>query len=230
LLRFSHRCFVIARFDDKNATPENIQIISTTNIYDNVFQKHLKAYCHHSQIPFMENDIPRTCINAAKVYYRMIAAGSVEMKSRFPEVVRYLTAIPFKDIDEKEDPINALGRWRKFFESGTRPGVNIERALKNKLDPVLLSFINDRRQEMTDKQLVRSMLLLAQGLTNEVKYGKLTEANHKSQMRLFDELFRQVVHRIQQHSFEFHKGSTLAGLAEVFVELSDTAFYGSKYP
>jgi hypothetical protein len=62
---------ILPKQKETNVNHENTQIIATTNIYDEAFKLELKGFCHQYQIPFLENNTPLCCINAAKVYYKM---------------------------------------------------------------------------------------------------------------------------------------------------------------
>ena len=41
------------------------------DIYEENFKNRLKDFCHNYQIPFLENNIPKSCRQAAKIYYRL---------------------------------------------------------------------------------------------------------------------------------------------------------------
>jgi hypothetical protein len=39
------------------------------DIYEESFKNLLKDFCHNYQIPFLENNLPKSCRQAAKIYY-----------------------------------------------------------------------------------------------------------------------------------------------------------------
>ena len=39
------------------------------DIYEESFKALLKDFCHNYQIPFLENNLPKSCRQAAKIYY-----------------------------------------------------------------------------------------------------------------------------------------------------------------
>jgi len=41
------------------------------DIYSDEFHASLRQFCHEYQTPFLEHNIPKSCRNAAKIYYRM---------------------------------------------------------------------------------------------------------------------------------------------------------------
>lgn len=51
---------------------EKSVIRASTNIYSDSFKEKLKDFCHNYQIPFLENNLPKSTINAAKIYYRLV--------------------------------------------------------------------------------------------------------------------------------------------------------------
>lgn len=59
---------------------EDVSLASTVprekvDIYDESFKTLLKDFCHNYQIPFLENNIPKSCKQAAKIYYRLEEDG-----------------------------------------------------------------------------------------------------------------------------------------------------------
>lgn len=77
----------------------------------------LRDFCHTYQIPFLENNIAKSCRNAAKIYYRMISDG-LKPSQRFRELEMYLQSIPKEEIDDSFNPSNVKEKWMKFFRSG----------------------------------------------------------------------------------------------------------------
>lgn len=128
---------------DELSETEKMRILAETDIYQETFKNMLKEFCHHYQIPFLENNIPKSCRNAAKIYYRLLQDGK-KPNDRFEQVTRYLESIPEQDIDDKFDPNKMKEKWMKFFRSGfTRILVDTDRALKNDLNESLKMFIMD---------------------------------------------------------------------------------------
>lgn len=66
------------------------------DIYEESFKGLLMHFCHNYQIPFLENNIPKSCRNAAKIYYRLIEDGvdSKNIPEMYYRVVAHLKSIP----------------------------------------------------------------------------------------------------------------------------------------
>ena len=45
------------------------------DIYEAAFQQELKEFCHEYQIPFLETNLPKSCRQAAKIFYRLAEDG-----------------------------------------------------------------------------------------------------------------------------------------------------------
>jgi len=115
------------------------------DIYEASFQQELKDFCHEYQIPFLETNLPKSCRQAAKIFYRLkeddLVAG---IDGRYQRVVAHLATIPLEDIDEQFNPYRMREKWMKFFRSGfQRVLVDTDRALKNDLSDSLKLFIAD---------------------------------------------------------------------------------------
>lgn len=61
----------------------------------------LKEFCHDYQIPFLETNIPKSCKQAAKIYYRL-SEDNLESKidRRYEKVLAHLKSIPQDEIDD----------------------------------------------------------------------------------------------------------------------------------
>lgn len=116
------------------------------DIYEESFKELLKDFCHNYQIPFLENNIPKSCRQAAKIYYRLVEAPTAgeTIPERYQRVVDHLKSIPQEEIDDQFNPFKMREKWMKFFRTGfQRVLVDTDRALKNDLSDSLKVFIND---------------------------------------------------------------------------------------
>ena len=52
-----------------------VQEFSNMSIQDTQYLSELRMFCHFYQIPYLENNAPKTTRNAAKIYTRMISDG-----------------------------------------------------------------------------------------------------------------------------------------------------------
>lgn len=140
---------------------ERQKILAETDIYQESFKRQLKEFCHYYQIPFLENNIPKSCKNAAKIYRRM-KDDKVKISKQFDDLENYLKSIPPEEIQENFDPTKMKEKWMKFFRSGfSRILVDTDRALKNDINESLKLFITDTKNNFTDRQLIRALLILA---------------------------------------------------------------------
>ena len=52
-------------------------------------------FCHNYQIPFLETNIPKSCRQAAKIYYRLVEdAANKNIPERYERIVAHLKSIP----------------------------------------------------------------------------------------------------------------------------------------
>jgi hypothetical protein len=72
---------------------ETVQKPKQQDIYEEGFKTQLKEFCHNYQIPFLETNLPKSCRNAAKIYYRLLEDNQT-LESRFDLVVAHLRSIP----------------------------------------------------------------------------------------------------------------------------------------
>jgi hypothetical protein len=77
----------------------------------------LKDFCHHYQIPFLENNVPKSCRNAAKIYYRL-REDAKKPNHKYDSVVEYLESIPKDEVIDFFNPFKLKEKWLKFFRSG----------------------------------------------------------------------------------------------------------------
>ncbi|CDW73308.1 UNKNOWN [Stylonychia lemnae] len=182
-------------------TPEYIKIYAETDTTLDTFKQNLKEFCHYYQIPFQENNIPKTCTNSAKILYRMLD-DKKRPNQKFNEIVQYLKSIPKTEIDETFNPFRLKEKWMKFFRSGyQRVLVDTDRALKNELNDSLKQFFKDQRRQMNDKQQIKSIFILNKAFD----YKSLKEK---------DAIMTALMINITHGKFEFKKGNTLAAFAE----------------
>jgi hypothetical protein len=133
------------------------------DIHEESFKILLKDFCHNYQIPFLENNIQKSCKNAAKIYYRLLEDGQAgdAIPIKYNRIVDHLKSIPQEEIDEAFNPFKMREKWMKFFRSGfQRVLVDTDRALKNDLSDSLKAFIGDQKLTFTDKQFVKALLIL----------------------------------------------------------------------
>lgn len=66
------------------------------DIYEDSFKRMLKDFCHDYQIPYLENNIPKSVRQAAKIYYRLVEDGLAgeSIDERYNKVVSHLKSIP----------------------------------------------------------------------------------------------------------------------------------------
>ena len=120
---------------------ERMRIMAEVDIYQESFKSSLKDFCHYYQIPFLENNIPKTCKNAAKILYRL-EADAENISEEYAGLVQYLKSIPKEEIEENFDPNLMKEKWMKFFRGGfSRVLVDTDRTLKNDLNEALKIFI-----------------------------------------------------------------------------------------
>lgn len=112
----------------------------------------LKDFCHNYQIPFLENNIPKSCRQAAKIYYRLVQDNVDPIPQTYDRVVSHLRSIPQEEIDDQFNPFKMREKWMKFFRSGfQRVLVDTDRALKNDISDSLKAFIGDQKLTFNDK-------------------------------------------------------------------------------
>ena len=87
-----------------------------TDIYEDSFKSIIKDFCHNYQIPFLENNIPKSCRNAAKIYYRLIEDNKI-ISDKYNKLIEYLASIPKDEIDDAFNPFKLKEKWHKFFRS-----------------------------------------------------------------------------------------------------------------
>jgi hypothetical protein len=175
----------------------------------------LKDFCHNYQIPFLENNIQKSCKNAAKIYYRLVedGHGGSAIDVRYKQVIDHLKSIPQEEIDEQFNPFKMREKWMKFFRSGfQRVLVDTDRALKNELTDSLKAFIGDQKLSFTDKQFVRALLIFSKST------GDFRAVREK------DRILNFLLNNILAGKFEFKKGNTLASFAEALLANYDSIF------
>ncbi len=65
------------------------------DIYEEQFKLSLKEFCHEYQIPFLETNLPKSCRQAAKIFYRLAEDGlDAAIDPRYGAVVAHLKSIP----------------------------------------------------------------------------------------------------------------------------------------
>ena len=175
----------------------------------------MKDFCHNYQIPFLENNISKSCKQAAKIYYRLMEDRRDESQfaARYQPVIEHLKSIPQEDIDEAFNPFKMREKWMKFFRSGfQRVLVDTDRALKNDMSDSLKAFISDQKLTFTDKQFIRALLILSRAT------GDFKATREKDRVMNF------LLGNILAGKFEFKKGNTIASLAESLMANFET-FY-----
>ena len=96
-----------------------MQEYSRINIQDISFLKELRVFCHYYQIPFLDDNAPKTTKNAAKIYSRMVQ-DDVDLHHSFKggqlEIV--LRKMSQEDLSDEFDPFNLPDKWLRFFRGG----------------------------------------------------------------------------------------------------------------
>ena len=90
-------------------------------------------FCHYYQIPFLEDNAPKTTRNAAKIYTRMIQDG-LDLHKTFKgtQLEYFLSNMSQEDINDEFDPFNLREKWMRFFRGGMqKPELDTDRVLKN---------------------------------------------------------------------------------------------------
>jgi hypothetical protein len=187
------------------------------DIYEESFKALLKDFCHNYQIPFLENNLPKSCRQAAKIYYCLREDDKEEsIPAQYRRVVEHLMSIPQEEIDEAFNPFRMREKWMKFFRSGfQRVLVDTDRALKNDLSDSLKAFIGDQKLTFTDKQFIRALFILHRG-TGDFKV-----------VREKDRIVNFLLNNILNGKFEFKKGNTIASFFEALAANFDTIFPGA---
>jgi len=177
----------------------------------------LKDFCHNYQIPFLENNLPKSCRQDAKIYYSLWQDGQADkIPGEYKMVVEHLLSIPQEEIDEAFNPFKMREKWMKFFRSGfQRVLVDTDRALKNDLSDSLKAFIGDQKLTFTDKQFIRALFILHRG-TGDFKA-----------VREKDRILNFLLNNILNGKFEFKKGNTIASLFEALSANFESIFAGS---
>lgn len=161
-------------------------------------------FCHYYQIPYLEDNAPKTAKNAAKIYSRMIQDG-VDLHRTFKgtKLEYFLANMSQEDLSDEFDPFNLREKWMRFFRGGLqRPELDTDRVLKNSFTSNQSEFITDHILTFNDNQLLRALYLLKSEHLN-------------SSIKLKDQISKQIQNSIRYERFEVKKGNTLATLAMV---------------
>ena len=89
------------------------------NLQDPNFLKELRTFCHFYQIPYLENNAPKTTINAAKIYARM-KQDNVDLHNTFKgtRLEHFLQNISQEELSDDFDPFKLREKWMRFFRGG----------------------------------------------------------------------------------------------------------------
>lgn len=126
--------------------------MATVDIYNTEFQKLLREFCHFYQTPFLENNIPKTCKNAAKIYYRL-KDDKMKIAERFEKskLIDFIKSISPEEIDDTFNPFKMRNKWQKFFRIGSTKITNdTDRTLKNEPSRQQLDYITDSFQTFNE--------------------------------------------------------------------------------
>ena len=195
---------------------ESAQDLSTINIQDVNFLKELRVFCHYYQIPYLEDNAPKTTKNAAKIYARMVLDG-VDLHRTFKgtRLEFFLKNVSPEELSDDFDPFKLRDKWMRFFRGGLqRPELDTDRVLKNAMSLVQSEYVNDQYLTFNDNQLLRALYLLK----NSVLY---------LDVKLKDLITKQIQLSLQRGRFEVKKGNTLATLAMVF-NANHRSWYGTS--
>ena len=139
------------------------QDLSSINTQDLAFREELRVFCHFYQIPFLEDNSPKTTKNAAKIYMRMQADG-VDLHSNFKgsQLESFFKSISEEDLSEEFDPFRLKEKWKRFFRGGLtqKPELDTDRVLKNRFSPSQGAYINDNMLAFNDNQLLRVLYIM----------------------------------------------------------------------
>ena len=126
--------------------------ISLVNIEDVEFLKELRVFCHYYQIPYLEDNAPKTAKNAAKIYLRMVQDGlSLHLTFQGTKLETFLKSVRADELSDEFDPFNAKDRWLHFFRgNATRPELDTDRVLKNAFSYSQLEYISDHLLTFND--------------------------------------------------------------------------------
>ena len=115
------------------------------NIFDVSFQQELRVFCHYYQIPFLDDNVPKTLRNATKIYFSMLIDG-VQMNEKFrgSQLEYFFTNVHKDEISDEFDPFKIKDKWMKFFSTGIeRANLHVDTVLKNDYSDMLSDYIND---------------------------------------------------------------------------------------
>ena len=107
--------------------------------------KELRVFCHYYQIPYLEDNAPKTARNAAKIYLRMVQDGvSLHRNFKGSQMELFLKSVQAEELKDEFDPFNIRDKWQHFFRgSMTRPELDTDRVLKNAFSQSQHEYIND---------------------------------------------------------------------------------------
>lgn len=166
---------------------------------DKVFANTLKEFCHFYQIPFVENNIPKTTYDAANIYYKLEEDG-IKIPDRFTWLTGHLASIPKEDVADTETNFRMRDKWMKFFKTGLqRMEIDQTLAMKNTYNPVLEAYIKDNYTEFTDVNIVRA-------------YDAIDQYEKYETIQLLDQILRNIITRINYSSFDLENQELLFSL------------------
>lgn len=130
------------------------------SLEDKSYKKSLKEFCHHYQIPFIENNVSKTTYDAARIYYKL-EEDSANIPDKFNWITSHLSTIPKIEVEDLETTLKMKDKWMKFFmKSVDGQVIDQDRALKNVGSYVVKEYIKDHYQSFTDSNLIRAYELI----------------------------------------------------------------------
>ena len=168
---------------------------------DKAFANTLKEFCHFYQIPFIENNIPKTTYDAANIYYKLEEDG-IKIPDRFTWLAGHLASIPKEDVEDTETTFRMRDKWMKFFKTGLqRMEIDQSLALKNTYNSVLEAYIRDTYTEFTDENIVRA-------------YDVIEGYDKHDTFQLLELILKNIITRINYSSFDLETPELLFSLCK----------------
>lgn len=119
-------------------------------------------FCHYYQIPFLEDNAPKTTRNAAKIYSRMVLDGvDIHRNFKGTRLEYFLQNVSKDDLSDEFDPFKLREKWLRFFRGGMqKPELDTNRVLKNSFSGNQGEYITDHILTFNDNQLLRALYLM----------------------------------------------------------------------
>jgi len=118
-------------------------------------------FCHFYQIPYLEDNAPKTTKNAVKIYLRMIQDGhDLHHSFKGTKLEKVFLKMSQQDLSEEFDPFNLRDKWLRFFRGYmSRAELDTNRVLKNVHTSNQAYYIDDYMLTFNDNQLLRALYI-----------------------------------------------------------------------